>query len=41
VMPEEQQRIVASGFDACVTKPISVRAFLATVADALARGYRA
>ena len=31
VMPDEQQRIVASGFDAYVTKPINVNDFLATV----------
>ena len=31
VMPDEQQRIVASGFDAYVTKPINVKDFLATV----------
>lgn len=28
VMPDEQQRIVASGFDAYITKPINVKAFL-------------
>ena len=31
VMPDEQQRIVASGFDAYVTKPINVKDFIATV----------
>ena len=31
VMPDEQQRIVASGFDAYVTKPINVKDFLGVV----------
>jgi two-component system cell cycle response regulator DivK len=31
VMPDEQRRIVASGFDAYLTKPISLKPFLATV----------
>ena len=31
VMPDDQQRIVASGFDAYVTKPINVRNFVQTV----------
>ena len=31
VMPEEQQKIVASGFNAYVTKPIDVKSFLQTV----------
>ena len=31
VMPNDQQRIVASGFDAYVTKPINVKNFLETV----------
>ena len=31
VMPDEQQKIIASGFDAYVTKPISLKAFVATV----------
>jgi two-component system cell cycle response regulator DivK len=31
VMPDEQQRIVASGFNAYVTKPISVKSFVETV----------
>jgi two-component system cell cycle response regulator DivK len=31
VMPDEQQKIVASGFDAYVTKPIALKAFLDTV----------
>jgi two-component system cell cycle response regulator DivK len=35
VMPDEQQRILASGFDGFITKPIQVRAFLGTVRQAL------
>ena len=31
VMPDEQQRIVASGFDAYITKPINVKDFLGVV----------
>ena len=31
VMPDDQQRIVASGFDAYITKPIDIKGFLATV----------
>ncbi len=31
VMPDDQQRIVASGFDAYITKPISVKSFIETV----------
>ena len=31
VMPEDQRHIVASGFDAFLTKPISVKPFVATV----------
>ena len=31
VMPDEQQRIAASGFNAYVTKPISVKSFVDTV----------
>lgn len=30
-MPDDQQRIVASGFDAYITKPIDVKSFVATV----------
>ena len=39
VMPDEQQRIVASGFDAYITKPINVKSFLDTV-DKFARKLR-
>jgi two-component system cell cycle response regulator DivK len=31
VMPDEQQQIVSSGFDAYLTKPISLKPFMATV----------
>ena len=31
VMPEDQRHIVASGFDAFLTKPISLKPFVATV----------
>ena len=30
-MPDDQQRILASGFNAYITKPIDVRSFLGTV----------
>ena len=32
VMPDDQQRIAASGFDAFISKPINVKSFLETVA---------
>ena len=38
VMPDEQQKIVTSGFDACVTKPINLKQFLETVQRFLADG---
>ena len=38
VMPDDQQKIVASGFDAFVTKPIQLKDFLATVQRLLASG---
>jgi two-component system cell cycle response regulator DivK len=38
VMPDDQQKIVTSGFDAFVTKPINLKHFLATVARCLANG---
>ena len=31
VMPEDQHKIVTSGFDAYITKPISLKPFMATV----------
>lgn len=38
VMPEEQQRVVSSGFDAFIAKPISIKPFLAAVNAALHNG---
>ena len=38
VMPDEQQKIVASGFDAFITKPIALKAFQETVQRFLERG---
>ena len=38
VMPDDQQKIVASGFDAFITKPINLKQFLATVRRLLAEG---
>jgi two-component system cell cycle response regulator DivK len=38
VMPEDQQKIVASGFDAYLTKPINIKQFLETVQRFVARG---
>jgi two-component system, cell cycle response regulator DivK len=38
VMPEEQHKIVASGFDAYITKPIVLRSFVETVQRLLAQG---
>jgi two-component system cell cycle response regulator DivK len=38
VMPDDQQKIVTSGFDASVTKPINLKQFLATVQRLLAEG---
>ena len=35
VMPDDQQRILASGFDGFITKPINVRGFVAAVKAAL------
>jgi two-component system cell cycle response regulator DivK len=37
VMPEDQHRIIASGFDAYITKPINVRQFIETVERHLAK----
>lgn len=37
VMPQDRSQIVAAGFDAFVSKPIDLKAFLGTVADALTR----
>ncbi len=41
VMPDEQQRIVASGFDGFIAKPISLKTFLAAVELALSNGRKA
>jgi len=41
VMPDEQQRIVSSGFDAFIAKPISIRPFLESVNAALSEGRKA
>ena len=41
VMPDEQQRIVASGFDGFIAKPISLKTFLAAVDAALSSGRKA
>ena len=38
VMPDEQQRIVRSGFDGFIAKPISIKPFLAAVNKALSEG---
>jgi two-component system cell cycle response regulator DivK len=38
VMPDEQQKIVTSGFDAFITKPINLKQFLDTVKRFLAHG---
>ncbi len=38
VMPDDQQKIVTSGFDAFVTKPINLKPFLETVQRFLERG---
>jgi two-component system, cell cycle response regulator DivK len=38
VMPDDQHKIVSSGFDAYLTKPISLKPFLATVARFLKDG---
>jgi len=41
VMPDDQQKIVRSGFDAFVTKPINLKSFLDTVQRYLAQGRQA
>jgi len=38
VMPDDQQKIVTSGFDAFVTKPINLKQFLETVKRFLTQG---
>jgi len=39
-MPDDQHRIIASGFDAYITKPIDIKAFLRTVEDWVSRTAR-
>jgi len=41
VMPDEQQKIVTSGFDAFITKPINLKQFRDTVQRFLAHGRKA
>ena len=38
VMPDEQQKVVTSGFDAFITKPINLKQFRDTVQHFLAHG---
>ena len=38
VMPDQQQRVVGSGFDGFIAKPISIKPFLAAVRRALTEG---
>jgi len=38
VMPDDQQKIVSSGFDAFITKPINLKQFFVTVERFLADG---
>jgi CheY-like chemotaxis protein len=38
VMPQDRREIMAAGFDAFVSKPINLQAFLAAIADTLAKG---
>jgi len=38
VMPEEQQKIVTSGFDAFIAKPINIKQFMDTVQSFLSSG---
>ena len=38
VMPEEQQKIVTSGFDAFITKPINIKQFIDSVQRFLSSG---
>ncbi len=40
VMPDEQQRIAASGFDAYITKPLSLKPFVAMINAYLPPGPR-
>ena len=38
VMPDEQQRIVSSGFDAFIAKPINIKQFMESVQSFLSSG---
>jgi CheY-like chemotaxis protein len=38
VMPQDRSEIMAAGFDAFVSKPINLQAFLAAIGDTLAKG---
>jgi len=38
VMPDDQQKIISSGFDAFITKPINLKQFVETVKRFLAQG---
>ena len=40
VMPDDQQRVIVSGFDGFIAKPISLKPFMAAVERALAQGRR-
>ena len=40
VMPDDQQKIISSGFDAFITKPINLKQFQETVRRFLASGRR-
>ena len=40
VMPDEQQKIVSSGFDGFITKPIQLKLFREAVQRCLAEGRR-
>ena len=40
VMPDDQQKIISSGFDAFITKPINLKQFQETVKRFLASGRR-
>lgn len=39
-MPDDQQRVIVSGFDGFIAKPISLKPFIAAVEQALAQGRR-
>ena len=41
VMPDEQQKVLTSGFDAFIAKPINLKQFLDTVQRFLAQGRKA